>query len=167
MRHTLCPQCGTVLWGNDNPWGYAVSAVRIGTLDLPGIMEPDAHFFVGNKLGWIDLPKDARTSRACVDHNETWPKSSLKRLEICLDRFEAAKKSIARQGENIEEQKVTATTSDKDESPRDGDGEKTPTALENGEDGEDDETFDLRFRETERALQERLAKLSMKLEGDK
>jgi len=161
MRHTLCPQCGTVLWGNDDPWGYAVSVVRIGTLDFPGIMEPDAHGFIGNKLGWIDLPKDAKTSRAHVDHNEMWPKSSLKRLEICLDRFEAAKKSIARQGKEIEDQKTIESTSDKGGSPNDGDGEKTPTALENDEDGEDDETFDLRFRETERALQERLAKLSM------
>lgn len=125
------------------------------------------HSFVGNKLGWIILPKDARTSQAHYDHNEMWPKSSLKRLEVCLDRFETAKKSITPQERKAEEQRVTGLINDKDESPGDGDGDKTPTATGDSEDDEDDEAFDQRFRETERALQERLAKLSMKLEGEK
>jgi hypothetical protein len=34
------------------------------------------------------------------------------------------------------------------------------------EGGEDDEAFEKRFRETEKALQERLAKLSLKLVGE-
>ena len=155
------------MWGNDNPWGYAVSDIKIGTLDFPGIMEPDVHSFVENKLGWIDLPKNARTSQVQYDYREMWPKSSLKRLEICLNRFEIAKKSIAPQGRKVEEQKATESISDKDGSPGNGDGEKTPTATGDGEDIEDDEAFEQKFRETERALQERLAKLSIRLEGDK
>ena len=55
---------------------------------------------------------------------------------------------------------------EKDESPTDGDGEKTPTATGDAEDGEDDEAFERRFSETEKALQERLAKLSLKLESE-
>lgn len=161
-RRALCSQCGTILWGNDNPWGYAVSDVRIGTLDWPGIMEPDMHSFVDSKLGWITLPKDAKTSKGHYDYKTIWPKTSLNRLEVCLTRFEAAKKAAMAQ-----KSKADDAQRDTNQSPVEGDGEKTPTATGEPEDGEDDEAFERRFNETETALQERLAKLSLKLEtGD-
>jgi hypothetical protein len=166
-RRALCQQCGTIFWGNDNPWGYAVSDVRIGTLDWPGIMEPDVHSFVGSKLGWVQLPSDAKTSKGHYDYKQMWPKSSLKRLEICLERFEAAKKATGgNKPEDQQAKQAELVIREKDESSVDGDGDKTPTAIGDGEDGEDDEAFEERFRETERALQERLAKLSLKLEGE-
>jgi hypothetical protein len=124
-------------------------------------MEPDMHSFVDGKLAWITLPKDAKTSKGHYDHEKTWPKSSLKRLEECLARFEAAKKAVASQAASAGD-----SLREKDESPTDGDGEKTPTATGDAEDGEDDEAFERRFTETEKALQERLAKLSLKLEAE-
>jgi hypothetical protein len=124
-------------------------------------MEPDIHSFVDGKLAWITLPKDAKTSKGHYDHEKTWPKSSLKRLEECLARFEAAKKAVASQAASAGD-----SLREKDESPIDGDGEKTPTATGDAEDGEDDEAFERRFTETEKALQERLAKLSLKLEAE-
>ncbi|KZM20719.1 uncharacterized protein EKO05_0007927 [Ascochyta rabiei] len=160
-KRAVCPQCGTLFWSHDNPWGYPISDVRIGTLDFPGIMEPDMHSFVGSKLGWIDLPRDAKTSKGHYDYKMAWPKSSLKRLEVCLERFEAAKKIVGSQ-EN------TGVSREKEDSLVDGDGEKTPTATGDVDDAEDDEAFERKFRETERALQERLAKLSLKLDdGEK
>ncbi|KAJ8112825.1 hypothetical protein OPT61_g4903 [Boeremia exigua] len=159
-RRTLCPRCGTILWDNDNQWGYPVSGVRIGTLDFPGIMEPDIHIFIGSKLAWFELPKDAKTSKRDYDINTVWPKSSLKRLEVCLERFEAAKKAAAAQ------EKKNELAREKNGSPVDGDGEKTPTATGDADDGEDDEAFEQRFKETERVLQERLAKLSLKLDSE-
>ncbi|KAF3047190.1 hypothetical protein E8E12_011593 [Didymella heteroderae] len=158
-RRALCQQCGTIFWGNDNPWGYAVSDVRIGTLDFPGIMEPDLHSFIGSKLGWIELPKGAKSSKGHYDYNTMWPKSSLKRLEICLARFEAAKKAAA--GDRTPQDVIR----EEDESLIDGDGDRTPTATGEAEDGEDDEAFEKKFQEAERSLQERLAKLSLKLDG--
>lgn len=160
-KRAHCPKCGVTLWGHDNSWGYAVCDVRIGTLDFPGIMEPDAHSFVGTKVGWLDLPQNARTFRGQYDYKTTWPKSSLKRLDACLEKYEAAKKSI-------EQREATADTlpKEKSESAVDGDGEKTPTATGDVDDAEDEEAFEKRFKETELALQERLAKLSLKLEED-
>ncbi|KAJ4993172.1 glutathione-dependent formaldehyde-activating [Stagonosporopsis vannaccii] len=160
-RHALCPRCGTILWGNDGQWDYAVSNVRIGTLDFPGIMEPDIHLFVGSKLGWIDLPKNAKTSQRGFEYKKAWPKTSLKRLELCLERFEAAKRALA-----PEEKKTEEAVRDKNESSFDGDGDKTPTATGDVDDGEDEEAFERRYQEAERALQERLAKLSLKLESE-
>src|SRR5690242_801093 len=133
-RHAVCPRCGTILWGNDGQWGYAVSSVRIGTLDFPEIMEPDIHMFVGNKLAWIQLPKDARTSRKGFDYKTAWPKSSLKRLEVCLERYETAKKALVSSGIKAEQ-----VVREKNESLVDGDGDKTPTATGDADDGEDEE----------------------------
>ena len=49
-------------------------------------------------------------------------------------------------------------------------GEKTPTAVEFDEDaedeGEDDEAFEKRYKETEKALRDRLEKLTLKLEKE-
>ncbi|KAF1927801.1 uncharacterized protein M421DRAFT_421638 [Didymella exigua CBS 183.55] len=162
-RRALCQQCGTVFWGHDNPWGFAVSDVRIGTLDYPGIMEPDVHSFVGSKVGWLALPKDARTSKGHYDYEQMWPKSSLKRLGVCLERFEAAKKAMAEK--KPADEQAEAGVGEKNEIRVEEDGDKTPTATGDSESGEDDEAFEQRFRETERVLNERLAKLSLKLEG--
>jgi hypothetical protein len=123
-------------------------------------MEPDVHSFVESKLGWIDLPPGAKTTKGHYDYKEAWPKSSLKRLEVCVQRFEAKKRIIAAQEQKADEVR------EKDESQVDGDGEKTPTTIGDVDEAEDDEAFEKRFRETEKALQERLAKLSLKLEDD-
>jgi hypothetical protein len=173
-QRALCPHCGTVFWSHDNPWGYAVSDVRIGTLDFPGIMEPDVHSFVGSKLGWVGLPPGAKTAVGHYEYEALWPKSSLRRLEACLERFEERKRGVIGEKEKEKEKEkegevkvVDAET--REESPVDGDadGEKTPTATGDvDEGGEDDEAFEKRFRETEKALQERLAKLSLKLVGE-
>lgn len=163
-RRALCQQCGTVFWSNDGRWGYAVSDVRIGTLDFPGIMEPDLHSFVGSKLGWFELPKDAKSTKGHFNYKEVWPKSSLQRLELCLERFEAAVKATA--AKTSGEEQVELVIREKNESPIDGDGDKTPTATGDAEDVEDDEAFEERVNGAERVLQERLAKLSLKLESE-
>ena len=140
------------MWST-NVLGEAVADVRVGTLDFPGLMEPDVHSFVESKVGWLNLPDGAKTVPRDFVHKEVWPKSSLRRLDVCLKRAaEAAKRRVEAKGRD------------------DGaaDGEKTPTAVEfekEGE-GEDDEAFERRYKETERALQERLEKLRLKLEEE-
>jgi hypothetical protein len=130
-----------------------IADVRVGTLDFPSLMEPDVHAFVESKVEWLRLPDYARTSKGQFDQKSMWPESSLRRLDVCLERWarrakEAGLVDGARDGEG-------------------GDGEKTPTAGEfaDGE-GEDDEAFERRYRETERGLQERLEVLRRKLEDE-
>jgi len=136
--------------------GEAVADVRVGTLDFPGLMEPDVHSFVESKVGWLNLPEGAKTVPRDFVHKEVWPKSSLRRLDVCLKRAaEAAKRRVEAKGK-------------KEGDDGAADGEKTPTAVEfekEGE-GEDDEAFERRYKETERALQERLEKLRLKLEEE-
>jgi hypothetical protein len=137
------------LWSNYGI-GPAVADVRVGTLDYPGLMEPDVHTFVESKLDWIVLPPGARSVSGKIDYRKIWPENSLKRLDIALARWAKKAAAVAKSGEGEA-----------------GDGEKTPTASGDVVDGgEDDEAFEKRFRETERALQERLEKLRKKLEDE-
>jgi hypothetical protein len=152
-RHVECPKCKVELWSN-NSLGSAIADVRVGTLDYPGLMEPDVHSFVESKVGWLNLPEGAKTAPRHFDHNKMWPKSSLGRLDICMKKVAEAVKKTAELG----------TKEGKEDVGSGGDGEKTPTAVEFG--GEDDEAFEKRFKETERALQERLEKLSKKLQEE-
>lgn len=153
-RHVECPKCKIQLWGN-NGVGAAIADLRVGTLDFPGLFEPDIHSFVESKIDWLRLPDGARTVPKDYNYRDVWPKSSLKRLDICLKRVaEAARLGAAR---------VVLPGGD----DAAGDGEKTPTAIEFGEgEGEDDEAFEKRYAETERKLQERLEKLRVKLEEE-
>jgi hypothetical protein len=154
-RHAECPKCKVELWSH-NVLGAAIADVRVGTLDYPGLMEPDVHSFVESKLGWLNLPEGARTVPGQFNYKQLWPKSSLHRLAICRKKVaDAVWDAAAVLDDGKDEEKEDATG---------GDGEKTPTAVEFG--GEDDEAFEKRFRETERALQERLEKLNKKLQEE-
>jgi hypothetical protein len=158
-RHAECPECHIQLWAS-SALGEAVVDLRVGTLDLPSLMEPDMHIFVESKLDWVRLPDNAKTIPKGDNLRKWWPKSSLKRLEICMRRTEEVKKRrIAAMKERKE---ATAGTEENVLAEGSGEGDKTPTAGEFG--GEDDEAFEKRFRETEKALQERLERLSLKLQ---
>ena len=113
------------------------------------------HSFVESKIDWLRLPEGARTVPKDYNYRDVWPKSSLRRLDICLKRVaEAARLGAAK-----------AVLPGGDDAA--GDGEKTPTAVEFGEgEGEDDEAFEKRYAETERKLQERLETLRVKLEKE-
>ncbi|KAF1849213.1 uncharacterized protein K460DRAFT_365118 [Cucurbitaria berberidis CBS 394.84] len=164
-RHMECPKCKTELWSN-NVLGTAICSIRVGTLDFPSLMEPDVHSYVGSKVEWIKLPEGAKTTEKEVNHKELWPKSSLKRLEICMARVaETTRKKQAALAEPQEG--TTGGGGEGDAEGTGGEGEKTPTAVEfEDKDAEDDEAFEKRFKETEKALQERLEKLSLKLEEE-
>ncbi|KAI4615285.1 hypothetical protein J4E83_007012 [Alternaria metachromatica] len=154
------------LWAS-NHLGDAVAELRVGTLDFPSLMEPDIHIHVESKLDWVTLPEGAKTAQRSHDYKKSWPKSSLKRLEICLKRAEEVKRRRAAA------MKESAHGTSEDEVTKDGvvavegsgEGDKTPTAGDVGGD-EDDEAEEQRFRETEKALLERLERLSLKLQNE-
>ena len=153
IRHTAsCGKCGTRLWasGDTTP---VTADVTTGSLDLPTLMEPDLHSYIESKIPWVVLPEGTKTCRGPFDFRKHWPKSSLKRLEAALqrarDRQQARQAAVIRH--ETEEEKET---------------DKTPTAQtpdEQDEAIEDDEEFERRYQETEKALQERLEQLSLRL----
>ncbi|KAH7355964.1 Mss4-like protein [Pyrenochaeta sp. MPI-SDFR-AT-0127] len=165
-RYLACPKCKTDLW-SEHGFGDGVCNLRVGTLDFPSLMEPDVHSYVDSKVEWLKLPEGARTTKKNFKTTELWPKSSLRRAEICKQRVaEAAKRKEAIKAAQQSGQ-VGAQGDEADTEEVGGEGEKTPTAVEFGEkEVEDDEAFEKRFKETERALQERLEKLTLKLEEE-
>ncbi|KAF2844681.1 hypothetical protein T440DRAFT_473197 [Plenodomus tracheiphilus IPT5] len=174
-RHVECPRCKAELWSN-NMLGDAIADVRVGTLDFPSLMEPDVHIFIDSKLDWVVLPEGAKTTPKDYELKDFWPKSSLKRLDMCLEKTEemkqkkeaaalAAVAAAVLQKESLAANQRSELETEVGETS--GEGEKTPTAAEFGEkDLEDDEAFEERYKETEKALQERLEKLSLKLEEE-
>ena len=56
--HTVfrCPDCGTAVWSE---YGGLTKLrfVRVGTLDDPRTLPPDAHIYIRSKLPWITLPE--------------------------------------------------------------------------------------------------------------
>jgi hypothetical protein len=75
-----CAGCGTALWSVYGISRAPILAVRVGTLDEPGLAPPDIHVFAAGKLPWVVLddaiPAVAGTYRPAA----YWPAESLARL---------------------------------------------------------------------------------------
>jgi hypothetical protein len=120
------------------------------------------------------------------DRTKVWPTSSLKRLQACMDRFEA--KRAAAKVKGVEGAKAVEAVRAAHEGRQGGnsgssgssvqvdsenvrdlkeeeaeEGDKTPTVGSPGEDDFDEEEFEKRAEEIERALTERLEQLTLKL----
>lgn len=155
-RHLAsCGTCGTRLWVSSDKW-TVIADINTGTLDLPELMEPDVHEFIEGKISWVLLPEGAKTCKGAFDYTKWWPKSSLQRLNTAIQQAEERTRLQA---------KVAQAESLDVEDEKEAD--KTPTAqTPDGKDGitEDDEEFERRYLETEKALQKRLEQLSLRLE---
>ncbi|KAF2662175.1 hypothetical protein K491DRAFT_282161 [Lophiostoma macrostomum CBS 122681] len=174
-RLAQCPECKVTVWDTGN-WNPSTYNVHVGTLDMPGLMEPDIHIYVDAKVRWVVLPEGAKTVPRDMDERVHWPKSSLLRLKRGMERWEKkkalteaeAEKKKAEQSVNAEKGKEV----EKDADPSlDDEADKTPTngspepELEGEEDDEEEdfEEYVKKADEMERALQQRLEQLTLKL----
>ncbi|HEY6578403.1 MAG TPA: GFA family protein [Rhizomicrobium sp.] len=73
-----CRHCGTALW-SDYGRRPSLRFVRVGTLDEPDALAPDAHIFTRSKLGWVGLPAGAPAFDIYYDMKTLWPAESLER----------------------------------------------------------------------------------------
>jgi hypothetical protein len=73
-----CPKCQTALWSD---YGHrpVLRFVRVGTLDEPSALAPDAHIFTRSKLPWVGLPDDVPAFEVYYDMKTLWPAESLER----------------------------------------------------------------------------------------
>lgn len=83
-----CPTCRIAVWSNYAGSGPIIRFMRVGTLDNPDTLPPDAHIFTATKLPWLTLPEDTLVFDTFYDREKTWPKES-------LVRFKALKSDIA------------------------------------------------------------------------
>ena len=86
-----CPKCRVAVWSNYPGAGEAVRFVRVGTLDEPDRLPPDAHIFTASKQPWLKLPADAKAFAEFYDLPTMWPAESLERRRLAIERAKAAK----------------------------------------------------------------------------
>ena len=79
-----CPNCRTALW-SDYGRRPGLRFVRVGTLDEPSALSPDAHIFTRSKLPWVGLPRDVPAFDVYYDMKTVWPAESLERRRAILD----------------------------------------------------------------------------------
>ena len=76
-----CGNCGTDLWSCYHAGLKASWFVRVGLLDDPTEVVPQAHIYTRSKQKWIKLPDDKPHFEAFYNIPEVWPQESLQRLK--------------------------------------------------------------------------------------
>jgi hypothetical protein len=80
-----CPGCKIALWSNYAGAGEALRFVRVGTLDDPDLLQPDAQIFTESKQPWVVLSPDIPVFERYYKHDGLWTQESLARLKAALD----------------------------------------------------------------------------------
>lgn len=78
-----CPGCQTAVW-SDYGRRPALRFVRVGTLDKPHDLAPDAHIFTRSKVPWLRLPDGARAFEEYYELQREWSAESLARRRAIL-----------------------------------------------------------------------------------
>ncbi len=78
-----CGQCQTALWSD---YGHRPNLrfVRVGTLDEPQALEPNAHIFTRYQVKWLELPEATPSFDEFYKTEKLWPEASLERLSAAL-----------------------------------------------------------------------------------
>jgi hypothetical protein len=76
-----CAICHTALW-SDYGRRPQLRFVRVGTLDDPAALPPDAHIFTRSRLPWMELLNSAPAFDIYYDMEALWPAASLKRRRV-------------------------------------------------------------------------------------
>jgi hypothetical protein len=76
-----CRICRTAVW-SDYGRRALLRFVRVGTLDDPAALPPDAHIFTRSRLPWFELPKAVPAFEIYYDMERLWPAASLQRRRV-------------------------------------------------------------------------------------
>lgn len=81
-----CEGCGTAMWSYYARMGRLGAGVRVGTLDDPGQVTPDAVIFVADKMPWTVLPQDIPQFEKTYNPAEVLPPERFARLTALIER---------------------------------------------------------------------------------
>ena len=81
-----CPKCLVAVWSDYGRRPF-VRFVRVGTLDDPSALQPDAHIFTRSKQPWVGLPDGVPAFDVFYDRKELWPAASIERGRAAVARF--------------------------------------------------------------------------------
>ena len=81
-----CAACGTAMWSFYPRLGRLGVGVRVGTLDRPGAVRPDAIIFTESKMPWTALPADIPHFEATYNAADLLPPERFARLGALIER---------------------------------------------------------------------------------
>lgn len=91
-----CPTCKVAVWSHYAGTGPITRFVRVGTLDQPDLLPPDAHIFTASKQPWVVLPEGVLAFEEYYDRDEVWPADSLARRQALMPQIQAYQASLRR-----------------------------------------------------------------------
>ncbi len=86
QKISRCPQCRIALWSNYAGGGDKLRFVRVGTLDSPDSLVPDAHIFTSTKQPWLVLPSGTPAFAEYYRADDIWPPDSLARRKVLFGK---------------------------------------------------------------------------------
>ena len=81
-----CSECGCALWSHYPRAGRFGLGLRVGTLDDPSSLTPDAAIFVAERMPWVTLPSDIPRFDAYYDQTVVLPPDRVARIEALIER---------------------------------------------------------------------------------
>ncbi len=89
-----CPNGRVAVWSHYAGSGPVTWFVRVGTLDCPDRLPPDAHIFTASKQPWLVLPSSTPAFEAYYDMERVWPAESLLRRQALMPQIQAYKAAL-------------------------------------------------------------------------
>jgi hypothetical protein len=84
-----CSQCGTAVLSYYSRLGRLGAGLRVGTLDDPSRVRPDAVIFVSERMPWVALPEGIPAFEKSYSFAEVLPPERLARMMALVDRRKA------------------------------------------------------------------------------
>ena len=84
-----CEKCGSALWSVYPRLGRLGLGIRVGTLDDPGSVTPDAVIFTESKMPWVALPHGIPAFEKAYDFREVLPQGRIDRMLAMMARRKA------------------------------------------------------------------------------
>lgn len=81
-----CPTCQVAVWSNYGGRGDRLRAVRVGTLERPAELPPNAYVFTSTKLPHVHLDPGIPAFEQYYDRRELYDDASNARLEAAFSR---------------------------------------------------------------------------------
>jgi hypothetical protein len=83
-RHDIyrCPKCQTAVWSDYG--GRPFRFVRVGTLETPSAIAPDAHIFTRSRQPWVGLPGNVPAFAVYYDTKTLWSAEAQARRKAAL-----------------------------------------------------------------------------------
>ncbi len=84
-----CRECGTALWSIYPRLGRLGIGLRVGTLDEPGALTPDAVIFTESAMPWVTFPEGIPQFERTYDFRTLLPAERIDRMLALMGRRES------------------------------------------------------------------------------